>query len=194
MNRFKKRPDWLKGFRGLRGLLALCIAWAGLIAIACAPGQSRQEAYFDQLSGRASVETHLGGEALTQTKSSMRRIRRDLGRFRETLVQLGRHGKSNGITRFERFVKPYLKTRVDPLIETPNSGGHPELRPFQAELLFSKAILLHEMGEQRALRSTISKLEGHFDTMTSMLVLYPTGEAVTLEQGVALLRHQTGVL
>ena len=161
---------------------------------ACSFGQPDREAYFDRLSGEASVETHLGGEALTQTKSSMRRIRRDLGSFRQTLVQLGRHGKTNGIARFERFVKPYLSTRVDPLIETSATGGHPELRPFQAELLFSKAVLLHEMGENRAVRRTIAQLEDRFDAMTSMLVLYPTGEAVTLEQGVALLRHQTGVL
>jgi hypothetical protein len=180
-----------------RARRASAVALAGTLALAtgaCSFGSPGKDAYFDRLSGSESVETHLGGEALSQTKSSMRRIRRDLGSFRETLVQLGRHGKTGGIERFERFVKPYLATRVDPLIETPESAGHPELRPFQAELLFSKAILQHEMGEKRALRKTLSQLETNFDSMTSMLVLYPTGEAVTLEQGVALLRHQTGAL
>ena len=51
---------------------------------------------------------------------------------------------------------------------------------------------MHQIGDGRAVRSTIARLEDEFASMTSMLVLYPTGQAVTLEQGIALLRMQTG--
>jgi hypothetical protein len=51
---------------------------------------------------------------------------------------------------------------------------------------------MYELDDRRAVRKTIDRLERDFDSMTSMLVLYPTGEAVTLEQGIALLRQQTG--
>lgn len=72
-----------------------------------------------------------------------------------------------------------------------NTISHPELRPFHAELLLSKAVLLHQMGDDSSVRQAISRLESDFASMTSMLVLYPTGEAVTLGQGLALLRMQT---
>jgi hypothetical protein len=150
------------------------------------------EPYFSRLSGRDAVETQLAGEALTQRKYSMRRIRRDMASFRQTLEQLQRHGKNSGIERFERFAKPYIANRVDPLISSNDPASHPELRPFRAELLLSKAILMHQMKDIREVRKTIARLEREFASMTSMLVLYPTGEAVTLEQSIALLRMQTG--
>ncbi len=78
------------------------------------------------------------------------------------------------------------------MISVANPTSHPELRPFHAELLLSKALLLHQMDEDRAVRKTIERLEDEFESMTSMLVLYPTGEAVTLEQSIALVRMQTG--
>ncbi|GEM_PF-6175929 len=149
-------------------------------------------AYFERQSGRDAVESQLAGEALAQRKYSMRRVRRDLGKFRLTLEQLQRHGKQGGIDRFVRFAKPYVADRVDPLIDQNDAISHPELRPFHAELLLSKAVLMYEIGDARAVRETIGRLEREFASMTSMLVLYPTGQAVTLEQGIALLRMQTG--
>ena len=146
------------------------------------------------MSGGEAVEQHLAGEALAQRKASMRRIRRDLASFLETLIQLQRHGKTSGEERFTRFAGPYVSARVDPLVDTEGAVGHPELRPFQAELLLSKAVLLHRMGAGREVRRTITRLERDFEGVGSMLVLYPTGEAVTLDQGIALLRSQTGAL
>ena len=91
-----------------------------------------------------------------------------------------------------RFAKPFVADRVDPLIDHEGAVSHPELRPFHAELLLSKAVLLHQMGDERGVRGAIDRLDREFASMTSMLVLYPTGQAVTLEQGIALLRMQTG--
>lgn len=160
----------------------------------CLLTPSGDSAFFDRESGRAAVESQLAGEALAQRKYSMRRVRRDLARFRTTLEQLQRHGKTTGVHRFERFVRPYLAERVDPLIEHEDSISHAELRPFHAELMLSKAILMHQMGDTRAVRESIDRLESEFVSVGSMLVLYPTGEAVTLDQGIALLRTQTGVI
>ncbi len=182
------------GLRDDRWLIIALVCATLFSAGGCALNGGRGEAFFDRVSGGEAIEQHLAGEALSQRKSSMRRIRRDLGSFRVTLLQLQRHGKKAGIERFQRFAKPYIEKRVDPLIDATGSVGHPELRPFQAELLLSKAIMLHQMGETRAVRQTIARLEADFDSTSSMLVLYPTGEAVTLEQSIALLRNQTGEL
>ena len=195
MNHFDRRPDgkpsapvnakvaWIAGLL----LLASLVSSSG-----CALSKGDQTAYFERFSGREAVESQLTGEALAQQKYSMRRLRRDLASFRQTLEQLRRHGKSEGIDRFELFVRPYLATRVDVLVDSDDSQFHAELRPFRAELLLSKGILMHELDDRRAVRQTIDRLERDFASLTSMLVLYPTGEAVTLEQGIALLRRQTG--
>lgn len=177
--------------RRLFGPLALSVVTM-VFTTGCLFQNGPQTAFFDRQSGGEALEAQLAGEALAQRKYSMRRVRRDLGSFRLTLEQLQRHGKAAGIERFVRFARPYLTDRVDPLIEHDGAVSHPELRPFHAELLLSKAILLHQIGDAREVEVTISRLEGEFASMTSMLVLYPTGQAVTLEQGIALLRHQTG--
>lgn len=177
--------------RRLRAPLALCVATAALTTGCLFQGGS-QSAFFERQSGSEALEAQLAGEALAQRKYSMRRVRRDLGSFRLTLEQLQRHGKAAGIERFVRFARPYLTDRVDPLIEHDGAVSHPELRPFHAELLLSKAILLDQIGDAQAVDATIARLEREFASMTSMLVLYPTGQAVTLEQGIALLRDQTG--
>ena len=168
------------------GLLSLSLLLPG-----CAFGPGGDGAFFDRTSGRDAVESQLSGEALAQRKYSMRRVRRDLASFRRTLEQLQRHGKTSGVARFERFTRPYIERRVDPLVQSAHTVSHPELRPFHAELLLSKAILMHQMGDRRAVRQTIDRLEREFASLGSMLVLYPTGQAVTLDQGVALLRTQT---
>lgn len=174
--------------RGLAGILA-----GALVALSgCALSKGDGSAYFARFSGKEAVESQLTGEALAQQKYSMRRLRRDMASFRQTLEQLRRHGKQTGIDRFELFVRPYIETRVDTIVETADSHFHPELRPFRAELLLSKGVLMHELDDRRAVRQALTRLEEDFASMTSMLVLYPTGEAVTLEQGIALLRRQTG--
>lgn len=181
--------DRFASFRSRMGIAALGCA---LLASGCAFDRQGSSAYFDTRPGREAVEQQLAGEALSQRKYSMRRVRRDLASFRITLEQLQRHGKTSGIERFERFTRPYIERRVDPLVETKNPTSHPELRPFHAELLLSKAVLMDQMGDRRAVRETIDRLDEEFASMGSMLVLYPTGEAVTLEQSVALLRMQIG--
>ena len=50
----------------------------------------------------------------------------------------------------------------------------------------------HARVDRRGVRQTIVRLEDEFAAIDSMLVLYPTGEALTLEQGTRLLRQQTG--
>ena len=174
-------------------MLGSVLLAASLVAVSgCSLSKGESGAYFEHFSGRDAVESQLTGEALAQQKYSMRRLRRDLASFRQTLEQLRRHGKDTGIDRFELFVRPYLETRVDPLVDTEDAQFHPELRPFRAELLLSKGVLMHELDDRRAVRQTIDRLETDFAALTSMLVLYPTGEAVTLAQGIALLRQQTG--
>ena len=175
-----------------RILIAAPLAAALAGSTGCTLSNGDPNAYFARFSGREAVESQLTGEALAQQKYSMRRLRRDLASFRITLEQLRRHGKTEGIDRFELFVRPYIATRVDTLVDTDDSQFHPELRPFRAELLLSKGILMHELDDRRAVRDTLDRLENDFASMTSMLVLYPTGEAVTIEQGIALLRRQTG--
>lgn len=177
--------------RSARPLWA-AMAGAAILTSGCALGGGGSESFFARQSGREAVESQLAGEALAQRKYSMRRVRRDLASFRLTLEQLQRHGKQAGIERFERFARPYLERRVDPLIKVGEPTSHPELRPFRAELLLSKAVLLGQMSDRRAVARTIERIEDEFASMGSMLVLYPTGEAVTLEQSVALLRAQTG--
>ena len=183
----RTNPTARKSLLVILSLCTLAVATSG-----CAFGPGTNEAFFDRVAGRDAVERQLAGEALVQRKYSMRRVRRDLARFRTTLEQLQRHGKTTGIARFERFTRPYLEQRVAPLIESTDGASHPELRPFRAELLLSQAILQFQMGDQREVRRTIAHITDEFSGVGSMLVLYPTGQAVTLDQGVALLRAQTG--
>ena len=145
------RPVRTRRLAPLSALLAASfVAGAG-----CSLSKGESSAYFARFSGREAVESQLTGEALAQQKYSMRRLRRDLASFRLTLEQLRRHGKDAGIDRFEHFVRPYLSTRVDPLVDTDDSQFHPELRPFRAELLLSKGVLMHELDDRRAVRQTI---------------------------------------
>lgn len=171
---------------------AAALAATLVVGAGCTLASGDSGAFFARFSGREAVESQLTGEALAQQKYSMRRLRRDMAAFRVTLEQLRRHGKQPGIDRFEGFVRPYIATRVDTIVDTADSHFHPELRPFRAELLLSKGVLMDELEDRREVRRTIDRLERDFASMTSMLVLYPTGEAVTLEQGIALLRRQTG--
>ncbi len=186
------RPSSSGDGRYRRGLAIAALVCPMIFGAGCASDGSQPRPFFSRASGREAVETQLAGEALAQRKYSMRRIRRDMESFSKTLEELQRHGKTSGIERFERFAKPYITSRVDPLVSSRGSMSHPELRPFHAELLLSKAILLHQMNDTRGVRQTIDRLESEFAPLTSMLVLYPTGVAVTLEQGIALLRAQTG--
>lgn len=172
--------------------LAPLLAASLLLGAGCASDGGHSSAFFARFSGREAVESQLSGEALAQQKYSMRRLRRDLAAFHSTLEQLRRHGKDEGIDRFERFVRPYIETRVDALVETDDARFHAELRPFRAELLLSKGVLMHALDDRREVRRTLERLERDYASLSSMLVLYPTGEAVTLEQGIALLRRQTG--
>ena len=175
------------------GLLASMLAGTGLVS-SCALGGVGPEPFFARISGAEAVEAPLSGEALAQRKASMRRIRRDLASFRKTLEQLQRHGKTRGVERFEQFARPFIEVRVNPLIAPSDEGSHPELRPFRAELLLSRAVLLDQMGDARSVRATIERLQAEFASLGSMLVVYPTGEAVTLEQSIELLRIQTGAI
>lgn len=190
--------DSTRIFERIHATAATRARWACLIGAiligttGCALSKGGDGAYFARFSGREAVESQLTGEALAQQKYSMRRLRRDLASFRQTLEQLRRHGKDAGIDRFEAFVRPYIETRVDTIVDTEDSQLHAELRPFRAELLLSKGVLMHELDDRRLVRQTIDRLERDFASLQSMLVLYPTGEAVTLEQGIALLRRQTG--
>ena len=170
----------------------MAIAVGSATLAGCLAGPANEPAFFDTRSGRDAVEAQLAGEALAQRKYSMRRVRRDLARFRATHEQLSRHGKHDGQRRFEAFVRPFLDRRVAPLIATDDAISHVELRPFHAELLLSKALLLHQMEDERGVRETIRRLQDDFAAVDSMLVLYPTGEAITLAQGIHLLREQTG--
>ncbi|MEZ4334537.1 MAG: hypothetical protein R3F35_22510 [Myxococcota bacterium] len=172
--------------------LASLLAVMPVLGSGCAGDTRGSQAFFARFSGREAVESQLSGEALAQQKYSMRRLRRDMAAFRETFEQLRRHGKREGIDRFERFVRPYIETRVDTIVEGDDARFHAELRPFRAELLLSKGVLMHELDDRREVRRTLERLERDYAALSSMLVLYPTGEAVTLEQGVALLRRQTG--
>ena len=190
----KETPTMLDPIRILNPLILVGLLGGMLLLPGCAFDAGTNTAFFDRQSGRDAVESQLAGEALSQRKYSMRRVRRDLASFRLTLEQLQRHGKIAGIARFERFARPYIERRVDPLVEHEETVSHGELRPFHAELLLSKAILMHQMGDERAVTKTISRIESEFVSMGSMLVLYPTGEAVTLQQGIALLRSQTGAI
>ena len=181
-----RRPGWMAVRAGL-----LASAW---LVAGCTLGGGGPEPFFARISGAEAVEAPLSGEALAQRKASMRRIRRDLSSFRKTLEQLQRHGKTRGIRRFEGFARPFIEIRVDPLISPSDPTTHPELRPFRAELLLSKAVLMDQMGDGRSVRATIERLQSEFAAMGSMLILYPTGEAVTLEQSIELLRTQTGAI
>lgn len=187
---YAHRPHRRPATRALA--LASLLGATALLGTGCAGDTRGSQAFFERFSGREAVESQLSGEALAQQKYSMRRLRRDMAAFRETLEQLRRHGKSEGIDRFERFVRPYIETRVDTIVETDDARFHAELRPFRAELLLSKGVLMHELDDRREVRRTLERLERDYAALSSMLVLYPTGEAVTLEQGVALLRRQTG--
>lgn len=183
-------PSHRRGPNGSIARIATLILAAATSGCLLTPNAERS--FFATTAGSEAVESQLAGEALAQRKYSMRRVRRDLARFRTTLEQLQRHGKREGVTRFEHFVRPFLDQRVEPLVEHEGTVSHPELRPFHAELLLSKAVLLHQMRDERSVRATIDRLEAEFSAIDSMLVLYPTGEAVTLEQAIRLLRLQTG--
>ncbi len=175
---------------GLAGLtLLICLSSAG-----CAGHERARVAYYEMVEAEGAVEEQLTAHALGQRKQLMRRVARDVTQMTRTIVTLQRHRDSAELERFEAFVRPYLADRLDPLLRGQSQVWHPELRPFEANLLLAKAGVFVQLGDERALGRTLTMLQRDFIDLGSLLVEYPMGEKATLSQSIAALEKEKKTL
>ena len=164
------------------------------LLVGCASGERARVAYYEMVESERAIEEQLTAHALAQRKHAMRRIRRDVSQMERTIEMLQRHRDGMQLERFERFVRPYLEERLDPLLRGQSEVWHPELRPFEANLLLAKAGVYVQLGDERALGRVIEALEHEFEDLGSLLVEYPMGEKATLAQSIATLEEEKKAL
>ncbi len=120
----------------------------------------------------------------------MRRAHRDLLHIQTTLISLDRHRYGDDVAAFEAYVRPYIRSQVDPLLSSKKSGWHPELVSLDANLLFAKGAVLAELGDGRSVDRVIQSIESRFSGLDSLLVEFPLDNPTTLKSGLNSLRER----
>ncbi len=160
-----------------------------LAGLACAGGP---DVPVDLLAGdgRVAEKTPLGGDALVQRRGELRRAQRDMGHFQVTLESLHQRKDRNGAILFSGFVDAYMGTHLDPLLQNEWQSRHPELAAVDATLRLVKAELLMHMRETRRMQAELDELSRRFEGRGDLLVEYPVGRQVTLQEAMEILRSR----
>ncbi len=160
-----------------------------LLALACAgdPGVPKE-----LLAEDAAVEerTPLGGDALSRRRGELLRAKRDMLGFQSTLRSLQERRDRSGAILFSGFVDAYMGTHLDPLLRSEWQSRHPELAAMDATLRLVKAELLMHMRETRRMQQELDELSRRFEGRSDMLVEYPVGQQVSLDEALELLRER----
>ncbi len=175
------------GFKDL-GLLALATLLA-LGTTACVIGRGAPADLLPDHS-LAEASAPLGGEALLQRKSEMRRVLSDMTHFAATLESLHHRKDRNGLVLFSRFLDAYLGLHIDPLLSSEWQSRHPELTGLDANLRFAKADLLVQLRMPRRAQAVMDEIELRFRGREDMLVDYPFGQQRSLREGLEILRER----
>ena len=170
------------------GLLAL----ATLLALGTTGCLINRGAPADLLPDHSLAEASapLGGEALLQRKSELRRALGDVSHFAATLESLHRRRDRNGLVLFSRFLDAYLGLHIDPLLSGEWQSRHPELTGLDANLRFAKADLLIQLRMPRRAQAVMDEIELRFRGREDMLVDYPFGQQRSLREGLEMLRER----
>jgi hypothetical protein len=157
-----------------------------LAALACASAPELPAELLAQQAAR-DERTPLGGDALSQRRSDLLRAQGDMLHFQSTLESLQQRRDRNATLLFGGFVDAYMGTHLDPLLHDEWQSRHPELAAMDATLRLVKAELLMHMRETRRMQQTLDELTRRFEGRADMLVEYPPGRQVTLQQALELL-------
>lgn len=166
--------------------LPLALAAAAALALACASTPRAPSDLLPETSA-AEASSPLGGEALVQRKSEMRRAHGDMVHFTRTLESLRHRDDKNGMVLFSKFLDAYLGMHVDPLLAGEWQSRHPELTALDANLRFAKAELLIRLRMPRRAQDVMDQIEERFQGREDMLVDYPFGTQRPLGEGLLLL-------
>ncbi len=168
------------------------LALATLLALGTAACVINRGAPADLMPDHSVAEASapLGGEALLQHKSEMRRARRDMIHFAATLDSLHHRKDRNGRVLFGRFLYAYLSLHIDPLLAGEWQSRHPELTALDANLRFAKAELLIQLRKPRRAQAVMDQIELRFHGREDMLVDYPFGRQRPLGEGLQMLREK----
>jgi hypothetical protein len=160
-----------------------------LLLTACAGGP-RVPANLLAEDDRMAETTPLGGDALVQRRGELLRAQRDMGHFQVTLESLHQRKDRSGAILFSDFVDAYMGTHLDRLLQNEWQSRHPELAAMDATLRLVKAELLMHMGETRRMQATLDELAERYAGRGDLLVEYPVGHQVTLQEAMQILSER----
>lgn len=140
--------------------------------------------------GHVAERTPLGGDALVQRRGELLRAQRDMGHFQVTLESLHQRKDRSGAILFSGFVDAYMGTHLDPLLQNEWQSRHPELAAMDATLRLVKAELLMHMRETRRMQATLDELAQRYEGRGDLLVEYPVGHQVTLQEAMQILSER----
>ncbi len=160
-----------------------------LTALACASDPGVPVELLAEDAAREE-RTPLGGDALSQRRSDLQRAQRDLIHFQSTLESLQQRRDRNATILFSGFVDAYMGAHLDPLLRDEWQSRHPELAAMDATLRLVKAELLMRMRETRRMQQELDELTRRFEGRSDMLVEYPVGRQVTLQEALELLSER----
>jgi hypothetical protein len=180
----RREPDVTRNERNPALALTLLVTLS--LSLACA-GTDRAPADLLPETSVAEASAPLGGEALVQRKSEMRRAHGDMVHFSRTLDTLRHRDDKNGMVLFSKFLDAYLGTHVDPLLAGEWQSRHPELTALDANLRFAKAELLIRLRKPRRAQRVMDQIEERFQGREDMLVDYPFGTQHPLGESLQML-------
>jgi hypothetical protein len=161
-----------------------------LLVFGCAGDPDIPRDLLAQETAVRDEHTPLGGDALHQRRREMERAKRDMVHFQVTLQSLLERRDRSGQIQLSGFLDAYMGTHLDPLLESEWQSRHPELAAVDATLRLVKAELLMHMRETRRMQHELNELSRRFEGRGDMLVEYPVGQQVTLEQAIEILRER----
>jgi hypothetical protein len=173
-----RRSRILLSALALLGLASGCISAEAPVIDEFAPDRSAAE-----------ESVPLGGDALAERKSEMRRSLRDLMHFHRTLSSLSGRRDRDGFSNFAGFLDSYLGTHVDPLLAAQWQSRHPEVMALDANLRLMKAEIFIVLRDTRRVQDTIEVITALYAGRENMLVEFPNGEQGTLHEGLQKLQE-----
>jgi hypothetical protein len=159
-----------------------------LVALLTACGGARFD--YARSGDLAIEETPLGGEALLQRTTDLRRAFDDMVAFQLTMSELIDRRDSRGLAVFDDFVAQYVGQHLDPLLVSSWQSSHPETMAVDANLRFVKADVLVQMRYPRRVQDVIDDIEMRYEGRKGILVDYPIGQQTPLGDALEILKHR----
>ncbi len=172
----------------MRSRLGTSVVLAASVSLCACTASHRIPENFALEVTSAEENAPLGGAALLERKTQMRRAHRDMTHFHTTLESLRHRNDRKGVRELSRFIDAYMGLHLDPMLRGEWQSRHPELMALDANLRFIKADVLIRMRATDRAQRVIDEIAQRFTGREDMLVEYPVGKQNPLARGLEFLR------